>query len=129
MGYAGGNELLAAVLTVLAINARIGTDFSRDDDRHVQPASGRCTATRWRIIWFGLGASSLVFVLVHSVLWAVALNTRSGLLRRSRTLRMVGADYGLSGFSYSRSHSHPGCGSLESFAESLRSAGPSPGAP
>ena len=30
------------------------------------------------LIWFGLGNGSLVFVLIHSVLWAVALNTHSG---------------------------------------------------
>ncbi len=30
------------------------------------------------LLWFGLGAKSLVFVIVHSVLWAVALNTHSG---------------------------------------------------
>ena len=30
------------------------------------------------LLWFGLGVPSLVFVIVHSVLWAVALNTHSG---------------------------------------------------
>ena len=30
------------------------------------------------LLWFGLGAKSLVFVIIHSVLWAVALNTHSG---------------------------------------------------
>ena len=29
------------------------------------------------LLWFGLGNASLVFVIVHSVLWAVALNTQS----------------------------------------------------
>ena len=48
------------------------------------------------LIWFGLGNGSLVFVLIHSVLWAVALNTHSGFLSVSNTLRMVGRNYGLS---------------------------------
>jgi NitT/TauT family transport system permease protein len=52
------------------------------------------------LIWFGLGNGSLIFVLVHSVLWAVALNTHSGFLSVSNTLRMVGRNYGLGGFSY-----------------------------
>jgi NitT/TauT family transport system permease protein len=52
------------------------------------------------LIWFGLGPASLVFVLIHSVLWAVALNTHAGFLGVSRTLRMVGANYGLTGLSY-----------------------------
>ena len=33
---------------------------------------------------------------MHSVLWAVALNTHSGFLSVSNTLRMVGRNYGLS---------------------------------
>src|SRR6185436_11652010 len=42
------------------------------------------------LIWFGLGNGSLVFVLIHSVLWPVALNTHSGFKSVSNTLRMVG---------------------------------------
>ena len=30
------------------------------------------------LIWFGLGNRSIVFVLVHAVMWPVALNTHSG---------------------------------------------------
>jgi NitT/TauT family transport system permease protein len=39
-------------------------------------------------------------VLVHSVLWAVALNTHSGFMAVSPTLRMVGSNYGLKGLPY-----------------------------
>ena len=49
------------------------------------------------LIWFGLGDVSIIFVLVHSVLWAVALNTHSGFRSVSNTLRMVGRNYGLKG--------------------------------
>jgi NitT/TauT family transport system permease protein len=52
------------------------------------------------MIWFGLGYKSLAFVLVHSVLWAVALNTHSGFVSVSPTLRMVGRNYGLRGLGY-----------------------------
>ncbi len=52
------------------------------------------------LIWFGLGVGSLVFVLVHSVMWAVALNTHAGFLAVSPTLRMVGRNYGLRGLPY-----------------------------
>ena len=48
----------------------------------------------------GLGAKSLVFVIVHSVLWAVALNTHSGFMSVSPTLRMAGQNCGLKGLSY-----------------------------
>ena len=49
------------------------------------------------LLWFGLGQNSLIFVLVHSVLWALALNTYAGFLGVSETLRMAGRNYGLKG--------------------------------
>ena len=50
------------------------------------------------LIWFGLGATAAsCSCIIHSVLWAVALNTHSGFLSVSNTLRMVGRNYGLSG--------------------------------
>jgi NitT/TauT family transport system permease protein len=52
------------------------------------------------LIWFGLGTGSIVFVIIHSVLWAVSLNTHSGFLSVSNTLRMVGRNYGLTGLRY-----------------------------
>jgi NitT/TauT family transport system permease protein len=98
MGYAAGT-LLAALLTILAINTRIGTDFLETMTAMFNPLPA-ISLLPLALIWFGLGASSLVFVLVHSVLWAVALNTHSGFLGVSKTLRMVGANYGLTGMSY-----------------------------
>ncbi|MGN2393400.1 ABC transporter permease, partial [Pelomicrobium sp. G1] len=52
------------------------------------------------LIWFGLGNASIVFVLIHSVLWPVALNTHSGFMAVSTTLRMVGHNAGLRGIGY-----------------------------
>ena len=52
------------------------------------------------LLWFGLGRPSLVFVIVHSVLWAVALNMHSGFLSVSETLRMAGRTFGLRGMSF-----------------------------
>jgi NitT/TauT family transport system permease protein len=93
MGYASG-VAIASVLTVLAINTRIGTDFLETMTAMFNPLLPLA------LIWFGLGNGSLVFVLIHSVLWAVALNTHSGFLGVSQTLRMVGRNYGLKGLSY-----------------------------
>jgi NitT/TauT family transport system permease protein len=97
-GYALGT-ILAAILTVLAINTRIGTDFLETMTAMFNPLPA-ISLLPLALIWFGLGASSLVFVLIHSVLWAVALNTHAGFLGVSKTLRMVGANYGLRGVSY-----------------------------
>jgi len=52
------------------------------------------------LIWFGLGIPSLVFVIVHSVLWSVALNTLSGFRSVPETLRMSGRNVGLKGARY-----------------------------
>ena len=41
-----------------------------------------------------------MFVLIHSVLWALALNTYAGFLGVSETLRMAGRNYGLTGLRY-----------------------------
>jgi NitT/TauT family transport system permease protein len=98
VGYAAGIAL-AAVLTAIGIASKIGTDFLETLTSMFNPLPA-IALLPIALIWFGLGNGSLVFVLVHSVLWAVALNTHSGFLAVSNTLRMVGKNYGLGGFSY-----------------------------
>jgi NitT/TauT family transport system permease protein len=98
IGYAVGIAL-AGVLTALAINTRIGTDLLETLTAMFNPLPA-IALLPLALIWFGLGTGSLVFVLVHSVLWAVALNTHAGFLSVSPTLRMVGRNYGLRGLPY-----------------------------
>ena len=52
------------------------------------------------LLWFGLGKASLIFVLIHAVLWPLSLNTHSGFMSVSETLRMAGRNYGLKGLGY-----------------------------
>jgi NitT/TauT family transport system permease protein len=98
MGYSVG-IVLAGLLTAIGIASRIGTDFLETLTSMFNPLPA-IALLPIALIWFGLGNGSLVFVLVHSVLWAVALNTHSGFLAVSNTLRMVGKNYGLGGFRY-----------------------------
>ena len=98
MGYSIG-ILCAALLTAFAISSRIGTDVLETLTSMFNPLPA-IALLPLALIWFGLGNGSLIFVLIHSVLWAVALNTHSGFLSVSNTLRMVGRNYGLSGPSY-----------------------------
>jgi NitT/TauT family transport system permease protein len=98
IGY-GAGILAAALLTVIAISSRIGTDFLETLTAMFNPLPA-IALLPLALIWFGLGAGSIVFVLIHSVLWAVALNTHSGFLAVSNTLRMVGRNYGLRGLGY-----------------------------
>ena len=98
IGYACGTAL-AAVMTVLAINTQIGTDLLETLTAMFNPLPA-IALLPLALIWFGLGSGSVVFVLIHSVMWAVALNTHSGFLAVSQTLRMVGRNYGLRGIGY-----------------------------
>jgi NitT/TauT family transport system permease protein len=52
------------------------------------------------MLWFGLGENSLMFVLVHSVLWPFALAALTGFQGVAETQRLVGRNYGLRGPSY-----------------------------
>jgi NitT/TauT family transport system permease protein len=98
MGYAAGLAL-AALLTMLAMTSRVGTDMLETFTSMFNPLPS-IALLPLALIWFGLGKGSLIFVIIHAVLWAVALNTHSGFLSVSNTLRMVGRNYGLSGLSY-----------------------------
>ena len=97
-GY-GIGLALAALLTAFAITSRLGTDLLETLTAMFNPLPA-IALLPLALLWFGLGNASLVFVIVHSVLWAVALNTHSGFLSVSQTLRMVGRNYGLSGLGY-----------------------------
>jgi len=95
IGY-GIGVLLAALLTVVAIGSRIGTDLLETLTSMFNPLPA-IALLPLALIWFGLGSGSVVFVLVHSVLWAIALNTHAGFRSVSKTLKMVGQNYGLGG--------------------------------
>jgi NitT/TauT family transport system permease protein len=96
-GYAIG-MVLAALLATFAISTRIGTDFLETLTSMFNPLPA-IALLPLALIWFGLSNGSVIFVLVHSVLWPVALNMHSGFKSVSPTLRMVGRNYGLKGFS------------------------------
>lgn len=98
IGYAAGIAL-AGLFTVIAINSQIGTDLLETLTAMFNPLPS-IAILPMAMIWFGLGMQSLVFVLIHSVLWAVALNTHTGFTSVSTTLRMVGRNYGLRGLRY-----------------------------
>lgn len=52
------------------------------------------------LLWFGLGETSLLFVLGHSVIWPFALATLTGFQTVPETQRLVGRNYGLRGAGY-----------------------------
>lgn len=98
MGYAAGIGL-AALLTAFSVVSRFGTDLLETLSSMFNPLPA-IALLPLALLWFGLGNPSLIFVMVHSVLWPVALNTHSGFTAVSPTLRMVGQNCGLRGLNY-----------------------------
>lgn len=97
-GYIVG-LILAGVLTALATATRIGSDLLETLTSMFNPLPS-IALLPLALVWFGLGNGSVIFVLVHAVLWSVALNTHAGFRGVSPTLRMVGQNYGLSKIGY-----------------------------
>ena len=97
-GYVIG-VVLALAITALAVSTRVGSDLLSTLTAMFNPLPA-IALLPIALLWFGLGETSLVFVLVHSVLWPLALNTHAGFTAVSDTLRMAGRNYGLSGLRY-----------------------------
>ena len=97
-GYAVG-VVLAILLTTLAVSSRFGNDLLATLTGMFNPLPA-IALLPIALLWFGLGDLSLIFVLIHAVMWPMVLNTHSGFLAVSRTLRMVGRNSGISGPGY-----------------------------
>ncbi|KAF7961523.1 ABC transporter permease, partial [Cupriavidus sp. UYMU48A] len=97
-GYTGG-VALAFMLTTLAVSSRLGRDLLDTLTAMFNPLPA-IALLPLALLWFGLGSKSLIFVLVHSVLWPLALNTYAGFRSVPETLRMAGCNYGLRGVRY-----------------------------
>ena len=98
IGYAFG-LVIAGVMTTFAVASGIGTRILSTLTAMFNPLPA-IALLPLALIWFGLGTPSLVFVIIHSVLWAVALNTLSGFRSVPETLRMSGRNVGLKGARY-----------------------------
>ena len=91
LGVAG-----ALLLTTLALGTRLGRDLLETLTAMFNPLPA-IALLPLALLWFGLGRASLIFVLVHSVMWPLALNAYAGFGSVPDTLRMAGRNYGLSG--------------------------------
>ncbi|MDY0746918.1 ABC transporter permease subunit [Paucibacter sp. R3-3] len=97
-GYLLGT-LLAFALTALASSSRLGRELLSTLAAMFNPLPA-IALLPLALLWFGLGKASLVFVLVHSVLWPLALAMHAGFQAVPETLRMTGRNYGLRGLRY-----------------------------
>jgi NitT/TauT family transport system permease protein len=90
---------IATLLTTLAVATRFGSDLLSTLTAMLNPLPA-IALLPMAMLWFGLGADAIVFTLLHSVVWPVALNTHTGFMGVSDTQRMVGRNYGLRGIWY-----------------------------
>ena len=97
-GYVAG-VLLAFALTLLAVSTQLGRDLLSTLTSMFNPLPA-IALLPLALLWFGLGRGSLVFVLIHSVLWPLALNTFAGFPGVPETLRMAGRNSGRKGLRY-----------------------------
>jgi NitT/TauT family transport system permease protein len=97
-GYVAG-VVLAFLLTTLAVSTQLGRDLLSTLTAMFNPLPA-IALLPLALLWFGLGPGSLIFVLIHSVLWPLALNTFAGFQGVPDTLRMAGRNYGLNGLRY-----------------------------
>jgi NitT/TauT family transport system permease protein len=98
IGY-GLGIVLAFLFAVAAITTRLGSDLLDILTSMLNPLPA-VALLPLALLWFGLGPQSIVFVLLHAVLWPVALNAHSGFRAVPNTLRMVGRNYGLTGIGF-----------------------------
>lgn len=98
IGYAIGIAI-AAVLVVLGVATRFGADLLTTLTAMLNPLPA-IALLPMAMIWFGLGNEAIIFTLLHSIVWPVALNTHAGFQSVSETMRMVGRNYGLRGLPF-----------------------------
>lgn len=94
-GYVLG-VIAAFGLTVLAVTTRLGRDLLEALVAMFNPLPA-IALLPLALLWFGLGNASLLFVIVHAVLWPLALGAYAGFQGVPETLRMAGRNYSLRG--------------------------------
>lgn len=85
--------IAAAALSGIALFTHTGETLSSTLTAIFSPLPG-IALLPLALIWFGLGAGSVIFVLAHSVLWPLSLTLRAGFSTFPETLRLVGRNYG-----------------------------------
>ncbi len=93
--------VLAFLLTALAILTPIGRDLQGLLTSMFNPLPA-IALLPLALLWFGLGQRSLLFVIVHSVVWSLSLSTYTGFSTIPQTMIRVGRNLGLSGLAIVR---------------------------
>lgn len=92
---------IAAVLTALAVFQPLARTLLMTASAMFNPVPA-VALLPLALLWFGVGGSPIVFVVVYSVVWSLALNLNSGFESVPVQLRWVGQNLGLHGWRYVR---------------------------
>jgi NitT/TauT family transport system permease protein len=87
---------LALTFTPFAILTRLGREMLETVTSMFNPLPA-VALLPISLLWFGLGVKSLIFVVVHSVVWPMMLSTYAGFSTVPRILVRVGRSFGLRG--------------------------------
>ncbi|HEX2741743.1 MAG TPA: ABC transporter permease [Rubrobacter sp.] len=88
---------VAFLLTVLATWTRVGEDLLSLLTSMFNPVPA-IAILPLAILWFGLNPRALVFVIVYSIIWPIAINLSTGFKTVNPTIMMVGRNLGLRGW-------------------------------
>ena len=87
---------VALILTAFATWTKVGEDLLSLLTSMLNPVPA-IAILPLAILWFGLNPTALIFVIVYSITWPIAINVSTGFETVNPTLVMVGRNLGLGG--------------------------------
>lgn len=97
LGFVLGT-VVASLLTIFAVNTRIGEDFLSTITSAFAPLPA-VAIFPLSLMWFGISQESVVFITTWATIFPVAVAMFQGFRGVSQTLRFVGRNFGLKGLS------------------------------
>lgn len=88
---------LSLIFSALAISSKIVESFIKTCAAIAHPLPG-IALLPLIILWVGTGSEAIVFIIVHSVLWPLLLNTLAGFQSVPEIYQQIGKNIGLSRF-------------------------------
>ncbi len=89
--------LIALAFLFLAVSSRIGDSLVTTLTAVFHPLAG-IALLPVVILWFGTGALSIIFIIIHSVVWPMVTNLLMGYRSIPEPYKIVGRNYQLSSF-------------------------------
>lgn len=88
--------IISLMLSFLAVSFRVMDNIVEVLNSVLHPLPG-IALLPIAILWFGISETSIIFIILHSVIWPMVENFKSGFKVIPRTYLEVGRNFGLSG--------------------------------